>query len=656
MGNSTLMALGTRALSASYAQLQTTGNNIANANTPGYSRQETTLVTAGGQYTGGGFFGRGVDVSTVTRSYDRFLTGQAAVTASAAASDKTRLEQLTLLENAFPLGEAGIGYAAGEMLNAFVDIANNPQDASARAVALTRARELAARFQSAGNQVSAIQSGVTEDLKLAVRSVNAMTGQIAALNKQIAALNGAGHAPNDLLDQRDLLVQKISEQIGVTTVQSPDGSVGVFVGGGQCLVLGATANQLSTITDPFDPNKLQLAMREGGKDQFVPEGAIAGGAIAGLLSFQNNDLVDARNLLGQLAVAVSSAVNEQQSLGLDLGTPASFGSPLFSVGAPRVLPAFSNRGNATLSLTVSDGAQVQASDYELSYDGASFALTRKSDGQPMRGSPYSLAQLTSAAGVQVDGMTIRLAGGAPAAGDRFRLEPVGAAAQDMKTVLTDPSGLAAASPVTASLGTGNTGSASVASVRAVDASLDRTLTANISFTSDTGGYSWELRDASNTLVGSGTGAWSAGSPIALNGFELQLDGVPRNGDTVSVSPTVDVASNNGNAHAFIDLATLGLVNAQTLADGTVVPGRTITDAFASAVAEVGVRVQSATTASQISSSVATAAEAARADKSGVNLDEEAAKLIQYQQSYQAAAKMLQVAQTVFETLLRQAGI
>ncbi len=662
MGTSTLMALGTRAMAATYAQLHTTGNNIANANTAGYSRQTAQLVTAGGQYTGAGFFGRGVDVSTVTRSYDRFLTGQAAQSASISAADQARLGQLQQLEKVFALGESGLGHAAGQLLNAFVDVASNPQDASARQVVMARARELASRFAAAGDQLSTLQAGVTQDLEAQVANVNALAQQVASLNKQISAANGSGHAPNDLLDQRDQLIARIGTHINVTTVAADDGSVGLFIGGGHNLVLGATANSLAAIPDTYDPARRQLAMREGGTSRLVPTDSLSGGAIAGALRFQNEDLTHARNLVGQLAVAISAAVNEQQSLGLDLGTPARPGAPMFAVGDARVLPAAGNGGNAALTLSVADGALVQPSDYELRFDGSRYALTRLSDGAEMPGSPYTPAALFG--GIEVDGLRLQLNAGTALAGDRFLLQPVATAAQDMRAVLTEPASIAAASPVSASLGAGNTGSASIVSARAVDsAALDRTLTADIHFTNDTGAYDWQLVDPFGTVVSSGSAQWTPGQPIRLNGFELMIEGVPRGdrteggvavpGDDLRVAPTTAVAGNNGNAAAFVELAKVGFVGAYQGPGGSLVPGKTITDAYAGALADIGVRVQSATTAAGISSSVAMDAEATRANKAGVNLDEEAARLIQYQQSYQAAAKMLQVAQSVFDTLLQQ---
>jgi flagellar hook-associated protein 1 FlgK len=654
MGASTLMGIGTRAMAANFAALQTVGNNIANANTQGYSRQQVELATAKGQYTGAGFFGQGVNVTTVTRSYDRFLTTQAANTSSLASADQARLDQLTQLENVLPLGEAGIGHAARQVLDAFVDVANNPQDASARQVVVTRARELAARFQSAGEQLNTLQGGVSQDLRSNIDSVNALARQVADLNRQISALNGAGHAPNDLLDQRDQLVSEISSYINVSTIEASDGSVGLFIGGGQSLVLGSATNLLVASPDQFDPAKTQLALQEGGVARQIPNNAIAGGRIAGLIRFQNEDLTAARNLLGQLAVAVSGAINQQQALGLDGGQPARAGDPLFSVGAPRTLASTENAGDATFSLAVGDFTHLQASDYELRFDGTNYTLTRLSDGNAVEGSPFDPATL--AAGVQVEGMTLQMTAGTAAAGDRFLLQAVAQAAPDMRAVMTDPRGIAAASAVTSTFAVNNTGTARMASLGVVDAAThDPALSVRITFNSDTGDYNYDMLDASNAVVASGTGTWTAGNAINLNGFSLALSGVPRDGDVIDVGRTTSPASNNGNANAFVALGSSPFIGAMTLSGGTLVPGRNITDAYASALSDIGVRVQSARSSADISNTMAQTAEAARANKAGVNLDEEAARLIQFQQSYQAAAKMLQVATSVFDTLLEMTG-
>ena len=660
MANMALLSIGARALFANYAALQTVGNNIANANTPGYSRQSVEFATASGQFTNQGFFGRGVDVTTVSRAHSEILSREVNVATAFAAADQVRASQLQRLEGLFGTGEAGLGFAASQFFNAFVDVANNPQDSSARQVVLSNADMLAQRFSAAGDKISELQSGVVQDLGVALAQLNTLARGVADLNRRVGDALGQGQPPNDLLDQRDEMIRKISEIVPVTTIGASDGSLSVFIGGGQRLVLGSGASSMSLISDKFDPTRVGVALAEAGKTIPLTTNLLASGKIGGLLRFQNSDLVDARNLLGQMAQAITGAVNEQQALGLGLGQPPAGGAPVFSTGGLRVAPSTGNAKAGgvdvasfldvngvrvpSVSIAIVDATRLQASDYELLADpggSGGYQLTRLRDG---------LVQ-TIASGDVVDGFRIDIAAPLPAAGDRFLLQPVGQAARDMQLVLRDPRGIAAASPVTATLGSTNTGTASVASLRAVDPSLDPNLTATLTFTSASGNYNWELRDPGNAVVSSGSATWQAGAPILLNGWELQLAGAAANGDRVTVQKTLYPAANNGNARALADLRSAALVGTQGTAGAGLESGATITDAYANAMSEIAVRVQGARTSAQISAGASAAAKAANDDVAGVNLDEEAARLIQYQQSYQAAAKLLQVAQTVFDALL-----
>ncbi len=642
MSSSPLLSIGTRAMFANYAALQTIGHNIANANTDGYSRQQVELATAQGQFTGAGFFGKGVDVAAVTRSHNAFLTREAATAASQAAADGARLEQLQRLETVFPTGEAGLGHAASALLNAVVDLASRPQDLSTRQVVLARAQDMAQRYAAAGAQIDTLQEGVVQDLQVAVASVNRLTQGIATVNEQIARVAGSGQTPNDLLDQRDQLVAELSEFVQVTTLPADDGTLAVFVAGGQRLVLGTQSTALALASDEFDITRGAIAVNDGGTLRSLPSSLLAGGSIGGLLRFQNEDLADARAAIGRMAAAFSTRANEQQALGLDLRTPPGSGAPLFDVGAPLALAAQSNArdiaGNfiGSVSMTIADESALQASEYTLEPDAATpgqFVLTRRADGLVR----------TIASGDTVDGLTINVS--AAAAGDRFLLQPVSRAAVNMRRVLDDPRGLAAASPLQAESLVGNTGTATIASLAVVDPAADPQQTASINFTSASGNYDWELRDrTSNALLSSGSGTWQPGQAIALNGFELRLDGVPASGDQFTVSKTAYPGVSNGNALAFASLR-----------DQAFIGGESITDAYASAMAGVGVSVQGARTAADASGAVASQARDRVSAETGVNLDEEAARLIQFQQSYQAAAKVLQVAQSVFDTLLQTAG-
>ncbi len=657
-----LLSLGARAMFANQAALQTIGQNISNANTPGYSRQSVVLATSQGQFTGAGFFGRGVDVQTVVRSHNDFLTRQAIATKAVAAADQTRADQLSRIEKLFPTGENGIGYAAGQFLNALQDVASRPADPSARQVVLGRAAELASRFQSAGSQLADLQAGIVSDLRAEVSTVNALASQIANANDQIARVRGSGHTPNDLLDQRDQLIAQLSEHIAVTTLPADDGTLGVFIGGGQRLVLGSNASQLTLLPDAYDPNRVAVALQEGGTEQRpLSESVLTGGNISALLYTQNHDMVDARNQLGQLAAAIGTRVNAQNALGLDLSDPPGQGAPLFNVASPKVLPASTNARNADGSFvsgvqaSIVNASQLQASSYKLSADGAGgFQLTRLSDGLVR----------TVADGDTVDGFKLSFTPAAPAPGESFVIEPVGAAASEMRRVLDSPNGIAAASPLTASTAVTNTGTATVDSVYAVNSSFSAarapmSLQFGAADPANPGVLSYTLTMADGSSV---TGNWAAGQPIGNDpangvdlGFELRLNGVPRAGDSIALNPTTYTSQNNGNAKAFLNIQTENFIGRQLLSDGSITRGSTISDAYAASMSDIGARVQSANYLSGVSSSVSTDAQTSLTNQVGVNLDEEASRLMQYQQGYQAAAKVLQTAQSLFDELLRIAG-
>lgn len=653
MGTSALMSLGLKAMTANYAALQVTGHNIANANVAGYSRQGVMLATSQGQFTGAGFFGKGVDVATVTRSHNEFLTREAAASKAVAAMDSARLAQLQRLESVFKTGEQGLGHAAGQLLNSMTDLTSHPADSATRQVVLARAGDFAARLQEAGAALDELQAGIVADLRAAVAEVNTLAKGIAEINQRIASLKGLGQPANDLLDQREQLISELSGHLQVTRIESEDGSMAIFAGGGQRLVLGSRADTLSVIEDPEDASRVAIGLTEGSLSRTLSETALGGGAIAGLLRFQNQDLADGRNYVGQLAMAVGGALNNQQALGVTLQPPLGTvaGSALFAIGAPQALPNAANARNGAglpigeVTLTVLYPSQVQASDYDLAEDTANpgqWLLTRRSDG----------LQRSISSGDVVDGVRIDIGPGVPQAGDRFLLQPVARAANGFALALADPRDLAAASPLLASAAGANTGTARPSLLEVTTAPLPVPgATARITFTDDVGNYAWDLYDAGNNVVASGSGSWRAGGTIPtppddINGFSLQLAGVPRSGDVIDVAPTPagSVSGNNGNALALLALRDRGIVD-----------GRTVADAYAQAMADIGVRVQGAGSSAQISTAVADQAEQMRSSESGVNLDEEAARLIQFQQSYQAAAKVLQVAQSLFDTLLQTAG-
>ena len=262
---SNLLNVGSRALLANEVALQTIGNNIANSSTVGYSRQNAVLQTVEGQFTGGGYIGKGVDIQTIQRNHDEYLTRQAALSKSVSASDTTRGNKLLQLEDIFKGGPNGLGAAVNDMMNAFSDVASAPTDLTARTVVLTRANEAAARFNDTATHLTNLQTGLTTELQYAAAAVNTLTTSLAAVNGQIQQARGNGQSPNDLLDKRDNLVNQLNQYIQTTQVDVDDGTVTVFAASSQPLVLGTKATALRVQPNPQNASQSQVAMVFGSR-------------------------------------------------------------------------------------------------------------------------------------------------------------------------------------------------------------------------------------------------------------------------------------------------------------------------------------------------------------------------------------------------------
>ncbi len=637
-----LLSVGTRALQANQVMLQTAGNNIANVNTPGYSRQSAVLQTTTGQFTGGGYIGKGVDIQTIQRNFSAFLTRQSALASATGAADSSRADKLKQLEGIFPGGTAGLGAAINDMLNAFSDVANAPTDLTARTVALTRVDEAAKRMRSASQDLDDLQSGLAQELSQKVSSVNSLAQSIADINDKIARTQGSGQPPNDLLDQRDQLVRDLNQYVQTSSITASDGTVGIFLAGSQALVLGSTVSPVSIVKDDFgDPLKSKLAISRGGQVITLDENALGGGEVAGLLRFQNNDLVEGRNLLGRLTLAISTSMNNQHQLGLDLDGNA--GGNLFTptvFGAGNILkpsaPATLNTGTASLALSISDVTQFVASDYEMNFTSPTAGnMTRRSDG---------VVTAFASVPVTIDGLNLSIPSGSANPGDRFLLKPFSTTASNISAEFSAPRALAVASPVAGSLGTGNTGSMQLSSLLARSnpvalTPVVLTFTGANSYTrSDYVGPLSPFTYTSGQVI---EGTTPATNPLSQ--WSLTLQGVPKAGDTFTVQqqPAAFRNLNAGNASAMTGLRDVAMFDGSALSDG-----------YASLISQIGIRTQSANYSAEVSSSIAANLERDRTGVSGVNLDEEAAKLLQYQQAYQASAKMIQIAQGIFDTLIQ----
>ena len=650
-----LLNVGSRALLANQAALQTAGHNIANVSTPGYSRQTVVLQTVQGQFTGGGYIGKGVDVQTIQRNHSELLTRQSTAASAVDAGDTVRMDRLRQLQEVFSGGASGIGASINDMMNALSDVVSAPTDLTARSGALTRMDEPAARMRHASQRLDEIGYTVAEQLKGSMVAVNSLAKNIAGINEQIARAKGNGQPANDLLDQRDQLIRELNQHIQTTQVAADDGTVSVFVAGSQPLVLGNQAATLS-IDDPIDfgagSGKKVLSFLAPGSSTKVElnESMLGGGQVAGLLRFQNNDLAEGRNLLGRMAIAISESMNTQNRLGLTLnGQP---GENLFApISLGNATPSNFNTSTATMALTVTDPTALQASSYTISFTaGDAGSVTRHSDGKVFNFDGSALPPVAVACVFSAQGLGVTLSG-AVNAGDQFVINSLQGAAAELQALQSSPTDLAAANPVNAAMGATNGGSLQLASLKATGPITQPATGSPVTIAFTAGSPATYSATVPGPPVATiATGNYVSGEKIAINGWEIALQGAPKSGDTVTVGNATDsqygdwYKRDTGNASALMALRDVPMFDNATLADG-----------FASAMAQVGTRTQSAQFAAELSSSIAANLERDRTAVAGVNLDEEAARLIQYQQAYQASAKMIQIAQNIFDTLIQGLG-
>lgn len=639
-----LLNVGARALLANQVALQTTGHNIANVSVAGYSRQSVVMETVQGQFTGGGYIGKGVNVATILRNHNELLTRQAAAAQAMQAGDTTRAERLAQMQDVFSGGSSGLGAAITDMMNSLGDVIASPTDISARTVTLTRMDEMAARMRSSAERLRDIEQSVTEQLKTDVDHINSIAKSIADVNEQIARVKGNGQSPNDLLDKRDQLIRELNQYVQTTQIPADDGTMGIFVGGSQALVLGSTASSLSVSESAQFPGSQQMAIyfnRAGSAPVELNEGMLGGGEVSGLLRFANNDLAEGRNLLGRMAQAIAITMNSQQNLGLTLD--GAMGKDLFSV--PMSATGYSS-GAAAGTVTFTDATRFAASDYEVRF-------TTPPAGQVVRlsdGKSTAFTSLADPALQDIDGLSFNLTT-AGATGERMLFKPFANAAANMQMLVYSPRDLAAANPINAAMGTSNTGTLQLASLKATDNSFTPPpIPGGVTLAFNAGSPPTFTVSGSTTPPSGTTLPYTPGEPIEIDGWSITLQGTPKSGDTVTIGNALDpqygdmYTRNAGNATALKNLRDVKMFDESTMADG-----------YAGLMAQVGTRTQSAMYAAKLSDSIASNLEADRTAVSGVNLDEEAAKLIQYQQAYQASAKMLQIAQTIFDNLISTMG-
>jgi len=655
-----IFGIGVSALNSAQTGLATAEHNIANLTTPGFTRQQTVQAARTPQFTGAGFIGQGVDVNNVTRVYSEFLGKQVLQEQGLSAQLDSHYAQIRQIDNMLADPNSGMAPAIQEFFSAVNNVSNSPESQSVRQAMIDNGNSLGSRFQAINQRLTDLNDGVNSQIRNAVIDINSYAKQISTLNQNIVLAHAAnGKEPNDLLDQRDHLVTQLNQVVKASVVRQSDGSFSVFIGNGQSLVVGAETFSLKAVLSPGDPSKVDVSyVNHDGSTSIIQQSSLNGGTLGGLLAFRDKTLTNTQNSLGRVAMGIAGTFNEQHKLGQDLN--GELGEDFFTSPVPLVISHTANKGTAAVMVKVAatgDYSALTDSDYELKYNGGtSYTLTRLKDNK-ITEYPDNLPQ------GPVDGLTLNMSDGA-VAGDKFTIRPTVNGARDMVASISDPAKIAAAIPVRTQTSLRNLGTGKVSEAQlnqpppgapdplhpVTDVNLQQPVL--ITFNNPPTSYK---------VTGTGTAPpvdpkaspddlpceppdipYVPGQDISYNGWTIKITGSPSAGDVFAVGSNTAATADGRNG-----LLLAGLQTQNIMVGGTT----SYQGAYSQIVSDIGNKTRELEVTSKAQASMVDQTLQSQQTLSGVNMDEEAANLMRYQRAYQAAGKALQIANTMFDSIL-----
>jgi flagellar hook-associated protein 1 len=659
-----IFGISVSGLLTNQAALDTTSHNIANANTEGYSRQRVSQEQRLPEFIGGNYFGSGVEVAQVKRIFDQ--THQLEIQSATANFKQLEayLSQADRVDGLLADSQNGLDNSLQSFFSALSGVVNDPASVAARQVMLSQAEGLVSRFDSIHAQLDAQVTQINTSIDSVAQEITALGSSIANLNNQIAG--APGNPPPDLLDQRDLAIQRISELVAVQTTQQSDGSTNVFIGSGQSLVVGSISNQLVAAPNSQNPREMSLSLVSGSSSIEITDN-IQGGQLGGLLTVTADIIEPAFNTLGRVALSVADTFNRQNQLGMDLNN--DLGSNLFTdindpaIADSRVFDSINNSGNVDLTIDVDDPSLLNDSDYTLFLQGGNYQLVDQTTNTTVATfAPPGV--LPDSVQLAAQGITINFLSGAAVNGDSFEIQPARNFSRDFALAITSAEEIAAASPVRGEQSLSNIGSGAITEITVTDTSTAQfTNVANdldppirIEFDSPpgvAGEFSiYDMSSGTPALLAGGIAGYVAGqnndmlalagAPYDAYGYDVTISGDPQPGDSFDLNYNNNGVGNNENAAQLAELQQFtGLDNGNS----------SYQQAFDKIIGRVGVNTQSAQIKRDAAESILFQTQERRDNLSGVNLDEEAANLLKFQQAYEASAQVISVARTLFQTVL-----
>lgn len=663
-----LLNIANSGIRANSELLQTTSKNIANVNTEGYVRERTEFTTMIDNQVGRGqtyrllneFAQKQLNRDTSNKSFfDQFV------------SEASRVDQI------FSEKSNSLSTSINSMFNNVQEALNQPSSTVARSLVMSDAQNLIDQMDRLAGIVSEQKAVVNEQLEIFSEEANTLIESISSLNQEIAGVHGTKNEADasSAYNERDKAIRDLSELIDIETLDGPNGEKQVFMGTGEAVVMQNGSFNLFSISSDPDANFKELRLDvNGGKA--VPldiDPTKLKGKIGGLLAFRDDILVPAQNQIGQMGIALADAFNQQNRLGMDAN--GELGGDIFDIPTVSAFVYQANTGTANMSATVEagKGSELPASDFVITYTGNPNEVSI----QPIdnKGEPLGTASLAiippsgiidSAAITSGEAFGLELnVTGAGNAGDQFQIKLNSGAAGNISLTTGRGEDIALASPIRTADGLDNTGTGTISPGNVTDVttgsfsnplglangpiSIVKTANANeYQLTDGNGTTTFTVTPPANNILA------QAGAPYDGYGFDFNIEGVPAMGDTFNLEFNEGGFDDNRNGQKLADLQNTDLVRQNVVASASADNHKTLNQAYAGLVTDVGVVTSQAKTNGAAFDALAQQSEAWYESLSGVNLDEEAANLLRFQQSYAASAQVLTAARAIFDTLLSAA--
>ncbi|TFY89716.1 flagellar hook-associated protein FlgK [Pseudomonas nabeulensis] len=677
-----LLSIGMSGLNAAQGSLSVLSNNIANVNTPGYSRQQSSQTASASNQFGGVFIGSGTTLADVRRVYNEYLDTAYQNSTSLSADANTYQGQIGAVDKLLSDKTTGMSSALSAFFATLQTASSNPSDLSARQLLVANAQTLSSRFNSISTQLTQQKETINSQLSTMSDQVNQLTSSIAALNKQIVQAQGsASSAPANLLDSRNEAVRSLNELIGVTATEK-NGQFTVTTGTGQPLVEGGISNTISAVPSSTDNSQYTIQLNVNNTSLDLGS-VISGGSIGGLLRYRSDALMPAINELGRLAIATADTINNQLGQGLDLN--GDFGTSLFKdvnsaiAIASRSQGASGNSaGSGNLNVTIDDSSKLTTYDYKVTFTdktNPNIITVVRSDGKAMGN--FDITSTT--APPSFDGVTLSLDGKGPMGfGDSFKVSPTANGASAIGVDLVDANKLAFAGALAGDSSKTNTGTGTFtqpsltnpvdihggADSAKLRADIEGLMPVKMVFSAPAadGTQSYTISNAQGKSIGTGTIVPGQGNKVTINvpeldatgtpipgsgfSFDTTVNGSPAGGDSTTFSFNSGGKSDGRNAQQLLDLQTKATVG---LGDGNT--GVSLVGANSRLVSQVGAKASQSGVDVAATGALLAANKEALGSVSGVNLDDEAGDMIKFQQYYTASSQIIKAAQETFSTLI-----